>query len=716
MQRAESRGHFIPFALCPLPSALISEVFLDVCRERELPHLLGVERLDDVIHQNRRADEHLVADRVCDRIQHRIAGGCNRGLADAARADRRFRIGYPDGVPGNVDRHIENRRRAVVVEPLRERHAVLLVIDPPVTDRVSDAEYRTAQYLAAERGRVNDGADVAHGEKLRDRVLPGFDVDFDLSKRGGEGPRRSVALVIVLRNAHESLPGQRRGGARRHRIDVLGQLVAIVNASELDGALGRLRQRHPAAAALAVDALAAHFVVLGFPAEIFRGDLLQLLDSVTGRRVRRARMRVYRLAAARVAAPRQMLRRIAPDDLHFLPRYADHLRRHALAVGERFGAEIADASMDAHPAVWRDDEEAVETYRAAAIGADADADAAHLRAAALRATRNAFVPVEPRRTLVQRFLEETARDVAALASSIGRPVFRLSFRRVQLADRYLIDAQLARRFVDDLIHNLAALKAARLGERAARRRVRDRGDATVTERFGLIHQRRVPACRIAVAAGTVRPAFGHGKHVHRGHAAFLRETHLHAAVHRRAGAADHMFLFTADTHHHRRAAEFLGQQRGNDVGDRSAALRAIAAARVCVHQHDVFRLQLEPAHERKDRLRHTLRRGVDMQLAVLPKGHRRPRLEALMTDVRAHECVVEDQVRLLESLFDVAELPFGIGERGHRQPALPVFLYLSLVPLHVDGLGNARRLPLGGRCGAFPDVAFNPRILRARHQ
>ena len=109
-----------------------------------------------------------------------------------------------------------------------------------MTDRVSDAEYRTAQYLAAERGRVNHGADVAHGEKLRDRVFPGFGVDFDLGKRGGEGPSRPVALVVVLRNAHETLPGQRRGGARCHRIDVFGQLVAVVNASELDGALGRL--------------------------------------------------------------------------------------------------------------------------------------------------------------------------------------------------------------------------------------------------------------------------------------------------------------------------------------------------------------------------------------------------------------------------------------------------------------------------------------------
>ena len=72
-----------------------------------------------------------------------------------------------------------------------------------------------------------------------------------------------------------------------------------------------------------------------------------------------------------------------------------------------------------------------------------------------------------------------------------------------------------------------------------------------------------------------------------------------------------------------------------------------------------------------------------------------------MADVRAHERFVEDQRRLLETFFDVAERPFGIGERGHRQPALPEFLCLGLVPLHVDGLGNARRLTLGGRSGRF---------------
>src|SRR5262249_31579093 len=161
----------------------------------------------------------------------------------------------------------------------------------------------------------------------------------------------------------------------------------------------RLRERHSTPPTFAGDALATDDVVLGLPAEILGGNLLQLLDRVHRGGMRRARMRVDRLAAARVAAPRQVLRGIPPDDLDFFRRDAHHPRRHTLAVGERFVAEIADARMDAHPAFWRDDEEAVEAYRAAAVGADADADAAHLRSVALRATCNTFVPVEPRRAL-----------------------------------------------------------------------------------------------------------------------------------------------------------------------------------------------------------------------------------------------------------------------------------------------------------------------------
>ncbi len=333
---------------------------------------------------------------------------------------------------------------------------------------------------------MDHGADVGHGKKVRDLIDPGLGVHFNLGKRGGVGAGRSVVLVGILPDTHETLAGESRRRALCHRIDVCGQLVAVVNAAELDGALGRLRKRHPAAAALAVDALAAQFVVLGFPAEILGGNLLQLFDPVGGGSVCRARHRMRGLAAARVAAPRQVLRRIAPGEYHVLPRHPHHLGGHALAVGERFSSEIADSGLDVHLAVGLDDEETVETHRAAAIGADGDAHAADLRAVALYATRDPFGPVELRRALIQRFLDETACHVPALASSVGRPELRLPFRRVQLADRHLIDAELARRFRDDLINERAALHAARLAQRAARRRVRDRGDAAVPERFRLI--------------------------------------------------------------------------------------------------------------------------------------------------------------------------------------------------------------------------------------
>ena len=122
-------------------------------------------------------------------------------------------------------------------------------------------------------------------------------------------------------------------------------------------------------------------------------------------------------------------------------------------------------------------------------------------------------------------------------------------------------------FVDDRFHQHDALHAARLALRAARRRVGDRGDAAPPHRFGLKHQRREAAGRVAVAAGAVRPAFDHREHVDRGDAAFFGETHLHAAVQRGTRAADRMLFFTADAHQHRRA-RLLGKQRGNDVGDR----------------------------------------------------------------------------------------------------------------------------------------------------
>ena len=83
-------------------------------------------------------------------------------------------------------------------------------------------------------------------------VHAGFDVHLDFSKRRDEGQRVAVARVRVACHAHQALPGKRRGRPLGKGIDVLGHLVAVVDASELDRALARpsrasCRRRRPCA-------------------------------------------------------------------------------------------------------------------------------------------------------------------------------------------------------------------------------------------------------------------------------------------------------------------------------------------------------------------------------------------------------------------------------------------------------------------------------------
>ena len=95
-----------------------------------------------------------------------------------------------------------------------------------------------------------------------------------------------------------------------------------------------------------------------------------------------------------------------------------------------------------------------------------DADAANLRTDSLAALGLARVPVEHLGALIKRLLDERARRVAALTARIRRAELRLSFRRVDLADRDLIDAELPRGLRDDRLHQHDPLHAARLALRA----------------------------------------------------------------------------------------------------------------------------------------------------------------------------------------------------------------------------------------------------------
>ena len=186
-------------------------------------------------------------------------------------------------------------------------------------------------------------------------------------------------------------------------------------------------------------------VLLRASAKRAGGDLLNLLDGVSRRCVRGARVRVDRLAAAGHAAPGQVLARVAPDHVALLPGHVEHLGRDALHIAERLGAEVADARVQAKPAIGQQHEQAIETGRARDKRADGHTGAAHLAALALAASGNACGPVELLRALVERLLDERARGVGLLTACVRRAELRLAFRRVDPADGDLIDAELPAR-------------------------------------------------------------------------------------------------------------------------------------------------------------------------------------------------------------------------------------------------------------------------------
>ena len=129
---------------------------------------------------------------------------------------------------------IQNRRRPGVVEPLRQRQTVVLVVNPLLADRVADAQHGAPQNLAAKRARMNHRAHVGHGQIIQDVVLAGFEVHFDFGEASDEGMRLAVARHGVASHGQQALPGQRRGRCRREFVDALGQLVAVVDAAEFN--------------------------------------------------------------------------------------------------------------------------------------------------------------------------------------------------------------------------------------------------------------------------------------------------------------------------------------------------------------------------------------------------------------------------------------------------------------------------------------------------
>jgi hypothetical protein len=114
---------------------------------------------------------------------------------------------------------------------------------------VPDAEHHAAEGLALQAARVDDRPDVGNGREVEDAEVPRLDVDFHLGEPDHEGPRLAVSRIRVASGGDEALSGERRHRRLRVVVHVLGWLVAIPLAAELDGLLRRLGERHAAPAA-----------------------------------------------------------------------------------------------------------------------------------------------------------------------------------------------------------------------------------------------------------------------------------------------------------------------------------------------------------------------------------------------------------------------------------------------------------------------------------
>jgi hypothetical protein len=143
----------------------------------------------------------------------------------------------------------------------------------------------------------------------------------------------------------------------------------------------------------------------------------------------------------------------------WLPRHTQDLCADAMNVDHRFGAEVTNSRLEAEVPVGLDQQQAVESNRAADVTAQGHAHATHFGPAPL-GLGDAFFIVKRIGAAVEGFLDECAGRVGALATN-GRADRRLSFRRIDIADRNLIEFQLARRFRYNLLQDRTSLHTTR---------------------------------------------------------------------------------------------------------------------------------------------------------------------------------------------------------------------------------------------------------------
>ena len=289
--------------------------------------------------------------------------------------------------------------------------------------RVADAEHRAAEGLALQAARVD--ARCRRRRPPRSRGSGSAPVSTSTStsaKPATNDCDLAVARVVVARDGHQSLAGQRRRRRLREALMSSGSSWPSYLPPSSIAFCAACAKRHAAAAA--------------------RDTRRRPPDSSPGCRRASSRrspaasswrrsptacaarvMRVRRLAAARDAASTAGSCRCRPRRPRTAPtaRRASRRRRDARRMTECV-PRLPMPDWNCTFAVRLDDEQAVEAGRAGRVRADRDAGAADLRADALAAARLLLVPVEQLGALVERFLHERARArrPAGRARSAGR--------------------------------------------------------------------------------------------------------------------------------------------------------------------------------------------------------------------------------------------------------------------------------------------------------
>jgi hypothetical protein len=220
-----------------------------------------------------------------------------------------------------------------------------------------------------------------------------------------------------------------------------------------------------------------------------------------------------------------------------------------------------------------------------------------------------------------------------------------------------------------------------------------------------------------IAHWTVGAVVLDNEEIERGDAAVFGEAGTGTADHAGPRAADVMLLLPADPHHDRRA-RLLREQRRNHHRDGAGALAAEPAAAVFADQHDVRGVDSEPARQRIDRPRDTLRRTVKEQLAVLPVGHGAACFHRLVAGGLDDERLVDDDGGRREAGVEIAVRPL-FRRLARRQRAFGRGREILIGPLQrLDFRARRRRAAAaaGRRRDRKPDVPVGARVRAGRPQ